>query len=110
MRRKLEHTVIYRGGQISGNHFEVTRECHASVEKGGIFVRNSLTFEFEIPSGGGFSTITLEVGEKDLPAILKEIARTMPELAIVFSECTTVALRVEAGNATKRSMKNEVRG
>jgi hypothetical protein len=72
MRRKLEHTVIYRGGQISGNHFEVTRECHASVEKGGIFVRNSLTFEFEIPSGGGFSTITLEVGRRIFQRSLKK--------------------------------------
>ena len=85
---ELQHTKVYRGGVTAPYLTIETRECtfHANTKSSALDVR------FNIASkGGGTTSILLQIGLADLPAILETIASTMPETAGVFSDCAAIA-------------------
>ena len=86
----LKHSKIYRGGVTSPDLSFETSSCSARVNT----IEATLEIQFNIASKGGGSTrVSVRIGREDLPAILEEIARKMPESVGALSDCAAIANR-----------------
>jgi len=88
---RLNNSRIFRGGITASELSLVPGDYEATI--------NPLDFEilhvqFDLASkGGGTTSVLLKIGKNDLKAIMKEIARKMPESASIFLDCAAVANR-----------------
>ena len=85
---ELENTKIYRGGVTAPYITLETKRCsfHANTKN------NALDLRFKLASkGGGTTSVLLQIGLEDLPAILDAVANNMPESVGVLSDCAAIA-------------------
>ena len=83
---QLKNSKVQRAGVTARYWTNETSTISAKVRQG-------LEFCFIIASkGGGQTDICLTIDKSDLPALLKELAQTMPELAAALAESTHVAV------------------
>ncbi len=85
---ELKNTEIFRGGVTAPYLKLETRRCMCVM--GG--AEGPLTFYFSIASkGGGTTKVRLAIGKADLPAILEEVALSVPETVTMLLEAAALA-------------------
>src|SRR6185369_12569909 len=84
----LEHSKVFRGGVTAPHLTAETRWCTYNVN----LSDQALDLRFNLASkGGGTTSVLLQIGRKDLPAILDAIAEAIPDIVPALSSAVLVA-------------------
>jgi hypothetical protein len=94
---KLADSKVHRGGATADCLGFETSDIDFHVEG-----FRGTQFCFGIASkGGGTTIIRVDVGDKDIPLILREILEKRPKFARVFTDLATRAIELEKANIEK---------
>lgn len=89
--RELLETYVLRRGITARRRSLATDRCCLDANS----TSQSIDLQFAIASkGGGTIELLVRIGLKDLPTLLKRVAKEFPQMAGVFSECEAMSTKL----------------